>query len=195
MKVEINELLFKKMIDCVKHCVSKEKYRPVLQYIQIKVERDTITAYALDGYRAAKTQITLSEPNEVEYTCFIKPFPFKPSKRGINPVVIESSENITFVEVITEYGKIRYSFDKPDGEFDIAKIYTENKDHDRELGMSAYYVSQACRALQNITDFRTNLVVLETRENNLRPFIIRAKGEGITSEQLILPVRMAKEED
>lgn len=48
-RVEINEIIFKKLIDGVKHCVSKDNSRPILRYIQIKVKTDTITAYALDG--------------------------------------------------------------------------------------------------------------------------------------------------
>jgi DNA polymerase III sliding clamp (beta) subunit (PCNA family) len=195
MRVEINEILFKQMIDGVKHCVGKEDYRPILQYIQIAVKDDTVTAYALDGYRAGKTQIKLKEPNADKFICFIKPFPFKPLKNGINTVVIETGDNNTYVEVITEFGKVRYSFKYPEGKYiDIEKIFEENKDHDRELGMSAHYVAQACRALQNIANHRS-FVVLETKENNLRPFIIRAKGEGITNEQLILPVRFTENEE
>lgn len=195
MRVEINEVLFKQMLDSVKHCVGKYEYRPIFEYIKIAVKDDTVTAYALDGYRAGKTQIKMNEPNKDEFTCFIKPFPFKPLKNGTNTVVLESDDNYTRVEVVTEFGKVRYSFDKPDADFDIAKVFMDNKDHDRELGMNAAYVAQACRALQNITDIKTNLVILETRENNLRPFVIRAEGEGITSEQLIVPVRFMKTED
>lgn len=58
-KVEINEILFKKLIDGVKHCVVQDNIRPILQYIQIKVKTDTITAYALDGYRAGRVEIKI----------------------------------------------------------------------------------------------------------------------------------------
>lgn len=60
-RVEINEIQFKLLIDGVKHCVEKSDYRPILQYIQIKVAADTITAYALDGYRAARVEIKIEE--------------------------------------------------------------------------------------------------------------------------------------
>lgn len=53
-RVEINEEQFKRLIDGVKHCVARDNSRPALKYIQIKVAADTITAYALDGYRAAR---------------------------------------------------------------------------------------------------------------------------------------------
>lgn len=43
-RVEINEIQFKRLIDGVKHCVEKSDYRPMLQYIQINVKSDTITA-------------------------------------------------------------------------------------------------------------------------------------------------------
>ena len=132
-RVEINELQFKKLIDVVKHCVSKDDYRPVLGYIQIKVKPDTITAYALDGSRAARVEIKNTFPIDEEFTCLIKPFTFKVSKRGINPVVIECTGENTFVEVVTEHGALRYGFAVPSGEFpDVEKIYETARQHDRK---------------------------------------------------------------
>ena len=72
-KVEINEILFKRLIDGVKHCVAQDDSRPILQYIQIKVKTDTITAYALDGYRAGRVKIKNTCPIDEEFTCLIKP--------------------------------------------------------------------------------------------------------------------------
>lgn len=68
-RVEINEMQFKRLIDGVKHCISKDTSRPILQYIQIVVKHDTITAYALDGYRAGRVEIKNTYPIDEEFTC------------------------------------------------------------------------------------------------------------------------------
>lgn len=191
-RVEINELKFKYLIDGVKHCVSKDGCRPILQYIQIKVKADTITAYALDGYRAARVEIKNTFSIDEEFTCLIKPITVKVSKRGINPVVIEHTDEKTFVEFITEYGVLRYGFAVPSGEFtDIEKIYENARQHDRKLCLQTRYAIDALKALKGINHIiGGDYAVFESKENNTQPFIIRAKNDDIVNEQLILPVRI-----
>ncbi len=192
-RVEINEIIFKKLIDGVKHCVARDDSRRELKYIQIKVKSATITAYALDGYRAGRVEIGNTCPIEEEFICYIKPLTVKVSKRGINPVVVECVDEKTFVEVITEYGKLRYEFIAPQKEFiDLEKIYETARPHDRELGLTSRYVIEALRALNGVTTISggRNVAVLEIKENNKEPFIISAKNDYITNEQLIIPVRL-----
>ena len=191
-KVSINEIQFKRLIDGVKHCVSRDGYRPMFDYIQIKVKTDAITAYALDGYRAARVEIKNTCPIDEDFICYIKPLTVKVSKRGINPVIIEQSDDKTFVEVITEYGVLRYGFTVPQGEFiDVEKVYTGARPHDRELGLQTRYVIDALKALNGVRRVGGGYVaVFEGKENNTQPFIFRASSDDITNEQLILPVRI-----
>lgn len=194
-RVEINELQFKRLIDGVKHCVAKDNYRPILQYIQIKVAADTITAYALDGYRAARVEVKNTCPIDEEFTCYIKPLTVKVSKRGINPVVIELTDGKTFIEAATDCGVIKYGFTVPQGDFvDIEKIYADSRPHDRELGIPPRYVIDALKALNGI-DYcgGSYRAIWESKENSKTPFIIRVKGDGIINEQLILPVRLSED--
>ena len=192
-RVEINEIIFKKLIDGVKHCVARDDSCPELKYIQIKVKATTITAYALDRYRAGRVEVRNTCPTDEEFTCYIKPLTVKVSKRGINPVVVEYVDEKTFVEVITEYGKLRYEFTAPQKEFiDLEKIYKSARPHDRELGLTSRYVIEALRALNDIEPIggERNVAVLESKENNKEPFIISAKNDYITNEQLIIPARL-----
>lgn len=194
-RVEINEIQFKRLIDGVKHCVEKSDYRPMLQYIQINVKQDSITAYSLDGYRAARVEIKNTCPIDEGFTCYIKPITVKVSKSGINSVVIEQTDEKTFVEVVTEYGVLRYGFDIPQGDFvDIEKIYIGARQHDRNVGIQLRYVIDALKALNGIERSGAGYqAVIESKEDNKSPFIIRAKCDGVTNEQLILPIRLAED--
>lgn len=190
-KVEINEITFKKLIDGVKHCVATDESRPILQYIQVNVKNDTIIVYALDGFRAGRVEVKNTNPIDEEFTCYIKPLSIKVSKQGINPVIIECTDDKTFIEVITEYGVLRYGFDDPikkgKGNYvDIEKIYNNARLHDRELGIDPRYVIDALKSLKGCDRY----AVFESKENNKEAFIIKAKTEDIINEQLILPVRL-----
>lgn len=192
-RVEINEIIFKKLIDGVKHCVARDDSRPEFKYIQIKVKATTITSYALDGYRAGRVEIRNTCPIDEEFICYIKPLTVKVSKRGINPVVVECVDEKTFVEVITDYGKLRYEFIAPQKEFiNLEKIYEAARLHDRELGLISRYVIEALRALNDIEPIGggRNVAILESKENNKEVFIISAKNDYITNEQLIIPARL-----
>jgi DNA polymerase III sliding clamp (beta) subunit (PCNA family) len=190
MRIAINEITYKKIIDGVKHCLSKDEYRKVLQYIQVKVTKETITAYALDGFRAARVQVKAENPEITEFECFIKPIAYKPSKRGINPVWLEYDGENAYIEVMTEYGKARYCFIQPTEKYiDIDKIYQDNKAHDREICFNAVYGVQALKALASTSLSRYKEVIFESKNDKLTPFIIRAESDNYINEQLILPVR------
>lgn len=194
-RVAINELQFKRLIDGVKRSVATDECRPMLKYIQIKVKTDTITAYSLDGYRASRVEIKNDYPIDEEFTCYIKPLSVNVSKQGINPVVIEQTGAKTFVEVITEYGVIRYGFNEPHEEFiDVEEIYKRAREHDRELGMCSRYLADALKSLSGIQRVGAqSCVVIESKADNSAAFIIRAKDDSVVNEQLILPVRLMGE--
>lgn len=191
-RVEINELQFKKLIDGVKHCVATDYSRPALQYIQIKVKHDTITAYALDGYRVGRVEIKNTCTIDEEFTCYIKPLATKVSKAGTMPVFIELTDGKTFIEVSTEYGIIKYGFTVPQDKFiDVEKIFADTRTHDRELGLPPRYVIDALKALNGIQKAGSMpYAVLESKQSKTQAFIIRAKTDDIVNEQLILPVRL-----
>ena len=193
-RVEINEEKFKQMMKIAKACVAHEDIRPQLKYIQLKVEGKLLTAYSLDGYRASKVEIELDSEFEA-FTCFIKPMTIKTSKQKLQNVIVEFDDKYAYVEVSTDYGKLKYTFTQPDGSFiDIEKIYRENKEHDREHAIKASYLADAAKALSNISLYRGQCVVIESKEDVVKPIIIRAKGCGIKSEQLILPMRVVGDE-
>ena len=190
MKIEINELLFAKMINGVKNCVVATNTRPALTFIKLKISDDKIIAYGCDGYRAARTTIDLKEPLGCHFECYIKPITFKPSKGGKNPVVIEYEDNITSVEVITKTGKVKYYFEQYKGEYaDIDKFY-DIKSFDRKIGMNPNFVKLALTALSQTSDTHRPCIVFECQEKENASFKLSIKSEGFKNEQLILPMRL-----
>ena len=193
-KVEINETLFCKMIESVKHCIATQSTRKIFEYIELTIAQGKITALACDGNRAAKTTMPILQSKTNEFKCYIKPIKIKPSKRVKN-VVIELKDNIATVEIMTEYGKIKYHFEQfePNG-IDLNKIFNDAQQNaDRKFGVNPAYVKQAVTALSQMLMLPKKCVIFETQQNNKAAFIIKAKEGNYISEQLILPMRINEE--
>lgn len=190
-KVTIEQNAFKAMIDGVKHAVSTDNCRPILQYIKVVVTRDTITFYALDGYQAAKLQI--KHENDCEFVCYIKPIQFKPIKNGAFSVdiVYDEENRAACVNIRTEFGELCYKFVQPTGEYiDIEKVYSEAREHDRELGISAGRVARALNAIIKTSHAMEHGTIFESKGDSTRAFIMRSVDKDILNEQLILPIRL-----
>lgn len=188
---KIKDLVFKELMDGVKHCVCKDDARKSLQFIQILVKEKSVVFAALDCYRAGRTET--AQENTDCFTCFIKPFSYKPLGKP-SDVVIEYDEQTAWVEFETEYGKLRYAFEQPDGaSVDIEKIYEGARPHDNEIGANGRYIAQACNAIARLNRGH-GTVVIEKRESALQAFILRGENKLIKNEQLILPIRMVSED-
>ncbi len=196
-QIYIPEIFFDKILKSCKGSVAKDACRPELQFIRIEVAKETITAYSLDGYRASRIVVSLREPTEEEFVAFIRPFSFKVSSEGYEKVLLGlDEENNAFVEFKSAYGITRYTFDKPQKwSVDMANIFQGAKVHDREVGVNAKYLSEACKAIASAIEDRNNLSVLESSNNPTKAFCIRGKGNGFTTDQLILPVRFAENQN
>lgn len=187
---KIKDLVFKELIEGVKHCVSKNDVRKSLQYIQVLVKEHSVVFIALDGYRAGRTES--EQENASHFTCFIKPFSYKPLGKP-SDVVIEFDGKTAWVEFETEYGKLRYAFEQPDnGTINTEKVYEDNRPHDDEIGANGRFVAQACNAIARL-DRRNGAVVIEKRKSETQAFIIRGQNDLIKNEQLILPLRLSKQ--
>lgn len=191
-QLTLSESEFKDLLDGVKHSVATDDRRPVLQYIRIEVEKNKITAYTLDGYRASRFVINRKTDNPDEFVCYIKPVPFKETKSGTRQVFITLDEkSTTSVQYETEYGEIVYRFNTRRSEFpNIAQIYADAEEHDRETGINAKYLAQAMQALAKVDEGRNHLATIEGKENATRPVLFKAINSDYENTQLILPVRL-----
>lgn len=191
-QVLIPESLFNKILKGCKGSVAKDCCRPELQFIRIEVAKLSITAYSLDGFRASRIVIPLKQEAEEEFVAYIMPFAFKEIGNGRANVLLGLDEEGAFVDFQTFQGRTRLTFGKPkEWTCEIEKIFKDAKEHDREVGVNAKYLSEACKAIYGVVDDRNNLAVLESANNPTRAFCMRGKGEGFTIDQLILPIRLS----
>ena len=191
-QLTLSESEFKDLLDGVKHSVATDDSRPVLQYIRIEVEKNKITAYKLDGYRASRFVINRKTENPDEFVCYIKPVPFKETKSGARQVLITHDEkSTTSVQYETEYGEIVYRFNTKGGEFvNIQAIFEGAEAHDRETGINAKYLAQAMQALSKVDAGRNHIATIEGKSDILKPVLFKAKNSDYENTQLILPVRL-----
>lgn len=183
-EVKINEFIFKKLMDGVKNCTAKCDSRDWINCIKLVIKKDSVTMYALDGYRAGKTQIM--QNNEDEFTCYFKPFNFKPLKAGVNDVVIIFDKNIVTITTITEFGKTSYDFLQPsESSFNIEQCFQDTqKDISHRFGVKSNYLIQALRNAESEA-------IIEIPSNNESPFLVENLSEEVVKNtQLILPVRI-----
>ena len=192
MKVEVSEVMFQKMLNAVKNCVSKDECnRPVLKYIRLKVENGMITAMVCDGCSGARFKFAAQSHDGENFVCIIKPISFKASKSGFLPVVIELLDGEVLLDVPTEYGNLTYHFKqmyKWDEKLD--DIFDKMKVHDREIGMNAALMARIMNNFASVSNDRNKCVVIETKESKTEGIRMYAKDKSFEFEQFLLPLRM-----
>lgn len=191
-QITLSEGEFKSLLEGVKHSAAIDDCRPMLQYIRIEVQKNKITAYTLDGYRASRFVINRKTENPDEFVCYIKPVPFKETKSGARQVLITHDEkSTTSVQYETEYGEIVYRFNTKGGEFvNIQAIFEGAEAHDRETRINAKYLAQAMQALAKVDAGRNHIATIEGKSDILKPVLFKAKNSDYENTQLILPVRI-----
>ena len=190
MKIEINEVMFKKMMKAVKGAVAKYDTRPGLDYIKINVSGGIVTASSCDGITGAEMRFKALSCDCEGFDCFIKPIDFKASKSGKNIVTIERLENAAIVETPEAYGTITYNFEQPTSiAYDYDEIFSKLKNHDREVGVNSTIMQRVMQAIANVSNTRLKVAVIESKENPKEGFCIRTIDDDFTFEQFILPVR------
>lgn len=195
MKVTINETLFETMLKATKGCTNRYSTRPALEYIRIKVESGKITALVCDGVSGARFKFDARSHEGEDFTCLIKPIPFKASKNGNLHVVIELVDDEALLDVPTEYGNLTYHFkqkfnydDKLDGIFDKMKT------HDREIGVNAALMARIMKNFASVATDCTKPVILESKDRPNEGFCMSlySDKDKFEFEQFLLPVRINK---
>jgi DNA polymerase III sliding clamp (beta) subunit (PCNA family) len=189
MKTYIDEIMFDKMLKAVKNGVSQMNHLLELNYIRLKVNGSTVTAYTCDNYSVTKMTFEATR-SEGDFECLIKPIPFKVSKGERKEVVLSLEDGVAQVEIPTEFGTLSYRFKQNvQMTMDFEKICDKMKSHDREIGINANLMARIMRSFSSIVSDRHKLVILESKENNREGFCMKTKGEAFTLEQYLLPIK------
>lgn len=194
MKVIIKETMFKKMLDAVKGGVAKNASRLALEYIRIKAEGGVITAMVCDGCSGARFKFKAESHEGEDFTCLIKPIPFKTSKSGTMLVTIELVDDECLLDVPTGYGNLTYHF-KQDFKYDdrLDEIFDKMKVHDREIGVNSALLARIMKAFESVSTRYPNAVVIESKDSKTEGFRMYATEESTFEfEQFLLPVRLHK---
>ena len=190
-KVYIGEIMFGTMLNAIKNGVAKDAFRPEFNFIKIKVEGTTVTAYTCDGYTGAKMTFKARKTEGEDFECYIKPIPFKARKNGCGAVMLALEENVAILEIPTEYGTLTYRFGQSiKWSFDADKVFGTMESHDREVGINSALMARIMRNLASVSSDRNKLAVMETKKNNKQGFRIRVKEKDFTLDQFIMPVRI-----
>lgn len=193
MKVIINEDVFAKMLKAVKKGVAvKSETRPVLEYIRIKAEGGVITAMVCDGVSGARFKFNAESHDGEDFTCLIKPIPFKASSGGQLTVTIELIDKECLLNVPTPYGNITYNF-KQDFTWDekLDQIFDKMQAHDREIGVNAALMARIMRSFECVASRYPHAIVIESKDNKQEGFrMYVAEPTGFEFEQFLLRVRL-----
>lgn len=198
MKVIINEDVFAKMLKAVKRGVAKSyASRPSLEYIRIKAESGKITAMVCDGVSGARFKFDAEAHEGEDFTCLIKPIPFKASESGKLQVTIELVDNECSLDVPSAYGNITYRFKqiyKYDEKLD--EIFDKMQVHDREIGVNSALLARIMNDFASVTTRYPHGVVIESKDSKtegFRMYVVDPKG--FEFEQFLLPVRWRRGEE
>ena len=198
MKVTISETMFETMLKAMKGGVAAQySSRPELEHIKIKVEGGKINVVVCDGVSGARLKFDARSHDGEDFTCLIKPIPFKASKNGTLPVVIELVDGEALLDVPTAYGNLTYHFkQKISYDTKLDDIFDKMKNHDRWVGVNATLLSRIMRNFASVSKDRVKSVILESKDSKTEGFRMRMYSEkdNFEFEQFLLPVRIYEKE-
>lgn len=189
-KIILGETQFEEILKAVSKSCSFDDFRPELKYIRFLINDGELTAYALNGWIAARVSIPFTTQPKEAVEFYILPIKFRASKNGGRNVEITLDDNIVSVALPTEYGNLVYKFVQPKPwTIKIDSIFTDAREHDREIGVNANLMIKCLKAISETSLDTNRLAIIESKPSKTKAFIIRASRKGFTNEQLILPVK------
>lgn len=185
MRVQIDELMFEKILKCTKSFVSADNCRPILKYIRLDVKADELIFSALDGYKATRIHVQKKSPEE--FTVFFPPFDFKASKGGARQVAISKENDVCKIEIETPLlTEMIYQFKQPtESAFDIHKVYDRHSSSKQKIAVNAAYLAQALNTIKAISNDYRKTAIIEI-EGQLEPIIVKNKDKEFLVEELVL---------
>lgn len=167
-KIIIETQNLKRVLENVKHGVSKEKFRPVFTGICMEVENLKLTMITCDGYKLFTDNCNITEGDEFKVVVPI----FEIPKNTDKEVIIEvNNEFITF-----DFGEQKQSYKIIKGEYIDYKPFF-NKTNTFSIIFNAKYLQQALKS-------EKGEVLLEFSDD--------ASPVFINNKKLVLPIKHKK---
>ena len=194
---EALEQLFKTLKDSL----SKDESRPILKWIKVEVEKNKLTAIALDGYMLSTIQIEGMYPNQMcdeDFVFFIKPFYIPKYKAGCE-VTFNCDEKqyvVTTVKPVTKKDTLVYKFYQPTEQYiDWKKVMPETS-KELKITVDASKLIRVLKGYQNNlvrnNDVTISFVQKESGSgiNPIAPMLLEQKTKtGINRQSILLPIR------
>ena len=184
MKATLSGEALNQLVGSVKAFIGKSDVRPQNQFIHILFNADgcKATAYAIDGYRAAKESVVCCFVDE-DFDVMISA-PQIRARRG-STVEVYREGDYSFVV----YGDITFRTRKPDGTpFDVEKFISDEaaKENKQKFGINADYMIDALKSLKESGAAIRKPVIIEFT-SPLAPVLLRTDSDNY---KVILPVRL-----
>jgi len=184
MKATLSGEALNQLIGAVKAFVSKNNARPQSQFIHILFSADgcKATAYALDGYRAAKESVVCYTVDE-DFDVMISA-PQIRARRG-STVEVYRDGDYSFIG----YGDIAFRTKKPEGEpFNVEKLISVEaaKENKQAFGINADYMIDALRSLKESGASIRKPVVIEFT-SPVAPVLLHTDEDNY---KVVLPIRI-----
>lgn len=185
MNATLSGEAFNRLVGAVKAFVDKRGSRrpcDTLIHILFSAEECKATAYALDGYRAAKETVACGSVDE-DFDVLISVPRLKAVKSSIVEVRREGDKSIV------DYGDIQFHTKNPGGElFDVETAISAevNKPKRMAFGINADYMIDALRSLKESGAAIGKPVTVEFT-SPLAPILMRTDKDNY---KMVLPVRI-----
>lgn len=184
MKATLSGEALNQLIGAVKSFTSKSDARPLNQYIHIFFSADgcKATAYALDGYRAAKESVVCGFVDE-DFDVMVLAPRIK-ARRGSNVEVYRDGDR-SFID----YGDITFRTQRPEGTpFDVEKFISGEaaKENKQAFGINADYMIDALKSLKESGAAIRKPVIIEFT-SPVAPILLRTDEDNY---KVVLPMRI-----
>lgn len=184
MKATIEAMAFNRLIGAVKAFASRTNSRPALTMIQLhfSAQDKKATAYATDGYRAAK-ECALCYTVDEDFSVLVSAPPLKAKSNSI--VEVELDGDVAYIS----FGEVRFRNKQPTNEpFDVEKFISDVvvRKNVNVLGVNADYLIDALKSLKASGATARHPVIIEFGGPH-EPIVLRTDSDN---QKVVLPVRI-----
>lgn len=192
LEISVVEQMFKTL----KKSLSKDKARPILEWIKCEVKGNKLLAVALDGYMMTTFAVNIKEEFEEEFGFYIQPFYIPRYKNGGTVKFFADSKNEIMVEIksFTSPNKLIYAIKQPGDNFIEWRNVIPETDDELKIFVNARMLVDVLEGFKCSPMANNEICIKFKRHKNgidcVAPMIVEQNTkDGITRSGLLLPIR------